>query len=216
MCNIHTIYHTLCGCYSKPRMYDEPCIRAVKGAGLSRGCWHKTDMGVTSEDSVCRRCLGLSSRSGSFCSGFSFGSGCETDVASLSGETLVESKRASEVSSVDSATTLAEQEGEEEVRAGMFAEGEGSVCLTVPDAVGSLKRVESMSSFESTSTTISAFTAAECARSLISCLPEKIRPITRNESGVAVSYWKLKSRKVEGEDENLHWRMYDGRRYEHV
>ena len=138
-------------------------------------------------------------------------------MASLSGSTLVVSRRASEVSSVGSATTLAEQEGEEEeVRAGVFAEGKGSVWSTVPDEVGSLKRVESMSSFESTSTTISAFTAAECARSLISCLPEKIRPITRNESGVAVSYWKLKSRKVEGEDENLHWRMYDGRRYEHV
>jgi hypothetical protein len=215
MCGIHTIYHTLCGCYSKPKIYGEPCIRAVKGAGLSNGCWHKDDLGVDSEDSVCRRCLSPGSRSGSLSStfSFSFGSGYESDASSLAG-----SRRVSDAESVSSATTVAERVGgQEEVSFKMLAEEEGSVWLTVRaghDTAGTLKRVDSTNSFSSISTMISAWTSAEHAQILKDCLPEKIHTTTRNASGVAISYWKIGPGVERGEGENMHWRMYDDRRYE--
>ena len=144
---------------------------------------------------MCRRCLTPGSRSGSFCS---------------EATTLVDSRRTSDVSST---TTVA---GREEVSFKVLAEEEGSLWLTVHaghDAVGALKQVGSASSFVSTSTMISAFTAADYARSLLACLPEKIWMTSRNASGVAISAWKIGPAKAMEEGENMHWRMYDNNRY---
>ena len=144
---------------------------------------------------MCRRCLTPGSRSGSFCSEAS---------------TLVDSRRTSDVSLT---TTVAERQ--EEVSFKVLAEEEGSsMWLTVPAGQSALKRVGSASSFGSTSTVISAFTAADCARSLHACLPEKIRMTSRNASGVAISCWKIETGYGMGESENMHWRMYDNGRYE--
>lgn len=202
MCGIHTIYHTLCGCYGKPQIYGAPCIRAIKGAGLSNGCWDRQDLGVDSEESVCRRCLGVASRGSSFSS----------VATSLTGLTLVGSRRPSEVESLSSTTTVAEEAVK--VRSGLLHREVSSPWLTVPaerDTARRLKRVDSTSSFISTSTMISAATTADYARNLRACLPEKIRSIVRNDSGIAISHWKVEAAGELVECENLHWRMYDGR-----
>ena len=63
MCSISTTYHSLCGCYGKPTVAGELCIRALSQPGLSRGCWDKMDLGIETVETACPTCMRASSRS---------------------------------------------------------------------------------------------------------------------------------------------------------
>jgi hypothetical protein len=58
MCYISTTYYLECGCYGKPAVLGEPCVRATPQHGLNTSsCSDKVDMGVDSVKKVCPKCL---------------------------------------------------------------------------------------------------------------------------------------------------------------
>ena len=203
MCYNHTLYFTACGCYSKPQIYGEPCIRAVKGRGLSsRGCWDTIDYGVDSVDEACRRCQRLDFRSGSAVDIVSSHARHLSDAT-----TLLESRRSSNTSAISSTST--DVEAQDKVR-GTTADCRSTALLTPPGAT--IKRVTSTSSFSSALSTASSASSSDQARSLLNCFPSNIPTIERCPSGVSLSddYAEIsKSTKPQEGAENMHWRAYN-------
>jgi hypothetical protein len=193
MCYTHTLYFTACGCYSKPQIYGEPCIRAVKGAGLSSlGCWDKIDYGIDSVEEACRRCRRMSLSSSS-------------DQRRLSDTTtLADSRRPSDASLAF--PTSAKVEAQDEVR-GDTPDGRRTALLTPPGA--NIKRVASTISFSSASSTASSASRSDQAKGLLNRLPSNIPTIKRCPSGVSLSdNYAVISKKPKEAVENMHWRAY--------
>ena len=193
MCYTHTLYYTACGCYSKPQIYGEPCIRAVKGQGLSsRGCWDTIDYGLDSVDEACRRCQRTSLSSSS-------------DDRRLSDTTTLEDSRRPS----DASSTSSNSEAQDEVRGGP-SDCPRTAPLTPPGAM--IKRPPSTSSLSSISSAASSASPSERARCLLICLPTNIPTIKRCPSGVSLSdnYAEIsQSAKAREGADNSHWRAYN-------
>ena len=158
-------------------------------------------MGVDSEDSICRRCLGAVSRSSSFASGYESG-----------GSTLVPSRSLSDASnaSMSSADTLVQ--GMEKVRIETDVGRETFVWLTVPAGATAKQTGRSCSVVSSR---ISSSTSAAHARSLMASLPLFIPKMRRNASGVGISSCEYGQKaKAQGPAPNMHWRGYHDAVYE--
>lgn len=56
MCYTNTLYHTACGCWGRPALHGEPCIRATTQLGYTAGCDDTIDLGVETVGTMCAKC----------------------------------------------------------------------------------------------------------------------------------------------------------------
>lgn len=212
MCYTHTVYFAVCGCYSKPQIYGEPCIRAAKGSGLSTsGCWDTVDYGIDSVDEACRRHQDLGSRTNGTMSISQASIGSESVMT-----TFFNSRRSSDISTMSTAAPKLEAISADTVR--ISDRGRASSQLTpYPESASNadIKRITSTSSFGSMSSHSSA-SSSDHAQSLLSCLPRNIHKVKRNTSGVL-----LVDKGADSNEEaelaacaqNMHWRAYNSGLY---
>lgn len=230
MCYTHTLYHTQCGCYSKPQFFDgSPCIRATSQLGLStHGCWDVVDMGIDSVDTMCSLCA-----SASACDA------ADTAVAS------VEAMQPSESTSLSSSGEGEDQKGAH--LPGMHNSAQKLLLVIVTDIDPDTNTIpyNTHSKARSTTTTCSRSSprsrksSVDNSRDLLRSLPRVIPRVKRSEYGkgllstptlpcppttlptVSTAPPPLPPKKPRpaawwarfSHLSNLHWRAYDGRGY---